>query len=68
MTNKEKDDLIEEMWNIICNVRDGLWEYKRQDWKETFVKIRERYHVFLKGGTFEPKSVIKDFNRFKSLI
>lgn len=40
---KEKDDLLDDMWGLICNVNGGIVEDEKPDWYEAFFRIREKY-------------------------
>jgi len=38
-----KDDLLDDMWGLICNVNGGIVEKERPEWYEAFKRIREKY-------------------------
>lgn len=40
---KSKDDLLEEMWGIICNVSGSDWTKQNEMWQEAAKKAREKY-------------------------
>lgn len=39
----KKDDLLDDMWGLICNVNGGIVEDEKPDWYEAFFRIREKY-------------------------
>jgi len=39
----EKDDLLDDMWGLICNVNGGIVEKERPEWYEAFLRIRAKY-------------------------
>ena len=39
----EKDDLLDDMWGLICNVNGGIVENEKEEWYQAFLRIREKY-------------------------
>lgn len=42
------DDLLDDMWGLICNVNGGIAEEEKEDWYKAFLRIREKYHNYLR--------------------
>ncbi len=40
---REKDDLLDDMWGLICNVNGGFVEKEKPEWYEAFLRIRDKY-------------------------
>jgi len=40
---EEKDDLLDDMWGLICNVNGGIVEEEKPEWYEAFLRIRNKY-------------------------
>lgn len=47
MTIEEQDDLLDDMWGLICNVNGGIVEEEKLEWYEAFKRIRDKYHTHL---------------------
>ena len=43
------EDLLEEMWGIICNVNNGNLSDERKEWFDAFLRLREKYFKYLNG-------------------
>ena len=43
-----KDDLLDDMWGLICNVNGGIVENEKPEWHTAFLRIREKYFNTLK--------------------
>ena len=41
---ERKDDLLDDMWGLICNVNSGIVEKEKPEWYKAFLRIREKYH------------------------
>lgn len=41
------DELLDDMWGLICNVNGGRIEDEKEDWYKAFLRIREKYHLYL---------------------
>jgi hypothetical protein len=40
---KNSDDLLDDMWGLICNVNGGIVEKEKPEWYEAFIRIRTKY-------------------------
>ena len=43
----EKDDMLDDMWGLICNVNGGFLEKEKPEWYEAFLRIRKEYFALL---------------------
>jgi len=43
----DKDDLLDDMWGLICNVNGGIVEKEKPEWYTAFLRIRAKYFVSL---------------------
>lgn len=48
---EQKDELLEEMWNIICNAGGGDWKKESEEWQEATMRIREKYFALMQKIT-----------------
>jgi hypothetical protein len=44
---EESDDLLDDMWGLICNVNGGIVENERPEWYGAFLRIREKYFKYI---------------------
>lgn len=43
----KKDDLLDDMWGLICNVNGGIVENEKEEWYQAFLRIRTKYFTNL---------------------
>ena len=44
-----EEDMLETMWNIICNAGGGDWSKESKEWQKAAKRIRTEYFKYLKG-------------------
>lgn len=52
---KQAEDLLDDMWGLICNVRRGNLELEDEQWVKAFERIRTKYFNYM-DNELSPKA------------